>query len=75
MVINALHYHITQHATPCPSAEIQVMKRPDGTDWQLGSGGFGTVFKALRNGVQPVAVKVLGSVRPSTAGVWLQLQS
>jgi hypothetical protein len=35
------------------------MKRPDGSDWELGSGGFGKVFKALRNGVQPVAVKVL----------------
>ncbi|KAL4437815.1 hypothetical protein ABPG77_005727 [Micractinium sp. CCAP 211/92] len=42
--------------------EIQILKRPDGSDWQLGSGGFGTVFKAMRNGVQPVAVKVLGTV-------------
>ncbi|GAB4814550.1 hypothetical protein N2152v2_001596 [Parachlorella kessleri] len=39
--------------------EIEVMKRPDGSDWELGTGGFGKVFKALRNGVQPVAVKVL----------------
>ena len=35
------------------------MKRPDGSDWELGSGGFGKVYKALRNGVQPVAVKML----------------
>ena len=35
------------------------MKRPDGSEWELGSGGFGKVYKALRNGVQPVAVKVL----------------
>ncbi len=35
------------------------MKRPDGSEWELGSGGFGKVYKALRNGVQPVAVKML----------------
>lgn len=34
------------------------MKRPDGSLWRLGAGGFGTVFKALLHGVQPVAVKV-----------------
>lgn len=39
------------------------LQRPDGSLWQLGSGGFGTVFKALRNGVTTVAVKVLGAVR------------
>ncbi|KAL4437441.1 hypothetical protein ABPG75_004580 [Micractinium tetrahymenae] len=40
-------------------SEIQIVKRPDGSDWSLGSGGFGKVYKALRHGVQPVAVKVL----------------
>lgn len=39
--------------------ELEVMKRADGGDWELGSGGFGRVYKALRDGVQPVAVKVL----------------
>lgn len=38
--------------------DIQIMKRPDGSLWRLGAGGFGTVFKALLHGVQPVAVKV-----------------
>lgn len=42
------------------SNDIQIMKRPDGSLWRLGAGGFGTVFKALLHGVQPVAVKVLG---------------
>ncbi|PRW33901.1 serine threonine- kinase [Chlorella sorokiniana] len=42
------------------STDIQIMKRPDGSLWRLGAGGFGTVFKALLHGVQPVAVKVLG---------------
>lgn len=45
-----------------PRAEIQILKRPDGSEWRLGAGGFGTVYKAMRNGVQPVAVKVLGTV-------------
>ena len=45
-----------------PAAEIQILKRSDGSEWRLGAGGFGTVYKAMRNGVQPVAVKVLGVV-------------
>jgi hypothetical protein len=39
--------------------DIEIMKRPDGSEWELGAGGFGKVYKALRNGVQPVAVKLL----------------
>lgn len=42
------------------------MKRSDGTDWEIGAGGFGKVYKAMRNGVQQVAVKVL-AVRPCCA--------
>ena len=33
-----------EHLLRCVcAAEIQIMKREDGSDWQLGSGGFGTV--------------------------------
>ncbi|KAL4421913.1 hypothetical protein ABPG77_005197 [Micractinium sp. CCAP 211/92] len=39
--------------------ELEVAKRPDGSDWLLGTGGFGRVYKGLRHGVQPVAVKVI----------------
>lgn len=42
--------------------EIQILKRPDGTPWKLGSGSFGAVFRGLRDGVQPVAVKVVPGV-------------
>ena len=41
--------------------ELEILKRPDGsgTDWELGRGAWGRVYKALRGGVQPVAVKEL----------------
>lgn len=38
------------------------MRRPDGSPWLLGSGGFGAVYKALHHGVQPVAVKVVNGL-------------
>ena len=38
--------------------EIQILKKADGSDWILGSGGFGSVYKAHMNGVNIVAVKV-----------------
>ena len=38
--------------------EIQILKKADGSDWILGSGGFGSVYKAQMNGVNIVAVKV-----------------
>ena len=37
----------------------RIMKRSDGTDWELGSGNFGKVLKGMRGGVQPVAIKQL----------------
>jgi hypothetical protein len=40
-------------------SELEVCHRPDGSEHIIGSGGFGQVYKALRNGVQPVAVKVI----------------
>ena len=56
--------------------ELEVMRRPDGSEWELGSGGFGKVYKALRNGVQEVAVKVIpagvGALRSAAAAATRQ---
>lgn len=30
----------------------RIIKRPDGSDWELGHGAFGRVVKGLRAGVQ-----------------------
>ena len=40
--------HISTPPAPCcwPPAEIEICKRPDGSDWELGSGGFGKVCSA-----------------------------
>lgn len=39
--------------------EIVICKRPDGSDWCLGTGLFGKVYKAVRRGTRDVAVKKL----------------
>ncbi len=33
----------------------------DGVPWVLGSGAYGIVYKAIRNGVQEVAIKILAA--------------
>ncbi|KAL0046581.1 hypothetical protein WJX82_004436 [Trebouxia sp. C0006] len=38
---------------------ITISQRSDGSDWLLGKGSSGKVFKGLKNDVQPVAIKVL----------------
>ncbi|BDA51135.1 probable serine/threonine-protein kinase STY8 at C-terminar half [Coccomyxa sp. Obi] len=38
--------------------ELEICRRPDGTEWELGSGASAKVYKAVRNGVQVVAVKI-----------------
>lgn len=41
------------------SSDVAICRRSDGTPWSLGKGGFGEVFKGLRDGVDEVAVKVI----------------
>lgn len=45
--------------------EITIVLRPDGSPWLLGAGAYGRVYRALRDGVQPVAVKVLTGMENS----------
>ena len=46
-------------------SEVEICKREDGSLWHLGGGSFGQVFKAIRNGVQPVAGAAQHTVCPS----------
>ena len=50
--------------------EIQICKTADGSDWLLGAGSFGNVYKGLRHGVHEVAVKKL--VVDTGADTWLR---
>lgn len=40
-------------------SDIEILRRPDGSEWVLGEGRLGKVYKALKGGVQVVAVKKL----------------
>lgn len=41
---------------PC---DVEICKKSDGTLWRLGKGGFGEVFRGIKDGVDEVAVKVI----------------
>ena len=46
-------------------SDVQICLKPDGTQWKLGKGGFGEVFKGLKDGIDEVAVKVIHIQNPS----------
>lgn len=50
-----------QAGLPGVSADVGHLKRANGEGAARGAGSYGQVFKALRGGVQPVAVKVFPS--------------
>lgn len=56
------------------AASLEICRRPDGTLWLLGEGACGQVYKALRNGVQDVAVKVLAAPQCNSIAEGIQLQ-
>ena len=40
-------------------SDVEICKKEDGSLWRLGQGGFGEVFRGLKDGVDQVAVKVI----------------
>eukprot|EP00891_Asterochloris_glomerata_P007932 jgi/Astpho2/7932/Aster-06406 len=46
-------------------ADVEICLKPDGSDWLLGIGASSRVYRGLKNGVQDVAVKVLGHSGPA----------
>ena len=40
-------------------SDVEICKKEDGSLWRLGRGGFGEVFRGLKDGVDEVAVKVI----------------
>ncbi|DBA75882.1 TPA: Serine/threonine-protein kinase Nek3 [Trebouxia sp. C0004] len=55
-------------------ANLEICRRPDGSLWLLGEGACGKVYKAMRDGVQEVAVKVLAASQFSGIAEGIQLQ-
>ena len=49
-------------------ASLRILTRPDGSEWELGSGASGRVYKALLGDAQEVAVKVFLERLPVSAG-------
>ncbi|KAK9819385.1 hypothetical protein WJX81_007382 [Elliptochloris bilobata] len=50
-------------------AEIEFCRHDDGSLWELGTGGYGHVYKAVRPGVSEVACKVYKAVRAGVSEV------
>ncbi len=40
-------------------SDVEICLKADGTYWKLGKGGFGEVFKGIKDGIDEVAVKVI----------------
>ncbi len=66
----ALSTHIGSHVLQgwaIDPNEIEICTRGDGSLHSLGAGAYAKVLKAMRGGVQPVAVKVFPLVGPHAA--------
>ena len=40
-------------------SDVQICQHANGTNWHLGKGGFGEVFKGIKDGIDEVAIKVI----------------
>lgn len=50
---------------PLHRDDIRICRNTEGRKCRLGEGGFGVVYKALMNGVDEVAVKLVKADKPS----------
>lgn len=55
-------------------SEVTLCKRPDGSLFSLGKGGFGEVFKGLRDGADEIAVKII-RISSCTPAVVMQFKA
>ncbi|KAK9865664.1 hypothetical protein WJX84_002223 [Apatococcus fuscideae] len=42
-----------------PAEDLAICIRPDGSDWKLGTGSYGTVYRGLMHQSTPVAIKII----------------
>lgn len=54
------------------SKDIEICKDEDGDDFLLGKGGYGRVVKAIKGGVQEVALKIMDSKDPGIREACIQ---
>ena len=57
--VGVAHSFDTQYDWELLPTDVQICLRPSGEQWRIGRGGFGEVFKGLKDGVDEVAVKVI----------------
>lgn len=50
-----------------PLESVRLLQRPDGSDWLLGEGAYGKVFRGVVDGIQEVAVKIFFPASSSSA--------
>lgn len=54
-----LSVELSQRSWMLLPSDVQLLTRPDGSEWCLGRGAYGEVFRGVMGGTIPVAVKYL----------------
>jgi hypothetical protein len=52
-------HNLTEYDWELQPTDVQICLKQDGQKWKLGQGGFGEVFKGIKDGVDEVAIKVI----------------